>query len=81
MALRSDCKIVLTSPGPAFRSPGVCVCDKFKGNTSGPAKDKQGKLLTTEKEQKEDGQNTFGKYSISESDETANIPELLTTLI
>ena len=27
------------------------ICGKFKGNTCGPVKDKQGKLLTTEKEQ------------------------------
>jgi hypothetical protein len=34
------------------------VCGKYRRNTGGLIKDKQGKLLTTEKNKKRDGQNT-----------------------
>ena len=52
------------------------VCGKFKGSTGGPVKDRQGKLLTTEKEQEERWAEHFQEVLNRPSpDETADIPE------
>jgi len=52
------------------------VCGKFKGNTGGPVKDKQGKLLTTESEQEARWAEHFQEILNRPSpDETADIPE------
>ena len=52
------------------------VCGRFKGNVGGPIKDKQGKLLTTEKEQDERWAEHFREVlNRPPPDETADIPE------
>ena len=52
------------------------VCGKFKGNASVPIKDKQGKILTSEKEQDSRWSEHFKDILNRPSpDETANIPE------
>ena len=52
------------------------VCGKFKGNTSGPIKDKQGKLLTSENEQDSRWTEHFKDVLNRPSPvETADVPE------
>ena len=52
------------------------ICGKFKGSSNGPIKDRQGKLLTTEKEQEERWAEHFQEVlNRPPPDETANIPE------
>ena len=52
------------------------VCGKFKGSIGGPIKDKQGKLLTTEKEQDERWAEHFREVlNRPPPDETTDIPE------
>ena len=52
------------------------VCGKFKGNVGGPIKDKQGNLLTAEKEQEERWAEHFREVlNRPPPEETADIPE------
>ena len=52
------------------------ICGKFKGNANGPVRDKNGKLLTIEKEQEARWKEHFNDILNRPSpDETADIPE------
>lgn len=57
------------------------VCGKFRGSSGGPIKDRQGKLLTTEKEQEERWAEHFREVlNRPPPDETADIPEAVEDL-
>ena len=57
------------------------ICGKFKGNYNGPIKDKQGKLLVTQKEQEERWTQHFNEIlNRPAPDEMADIPEAVEDL-